>query len=206
MQTTHTSNIKTVIFDLGKVIVDFDHMIICTKLARHSPLSPDKIYESIFTFGLEAEFDRGNISSENFYQRVKQETKIEIDMDTFKQIWTNIFTLNPGIDNILSSLKEKYRLLCLSNTNVWHFEHCRKKFPVLKSFDGFILSCNVGQSKPHPAIFEAALESAGTASSKCLYIDDVPEYVTAARNLGIRGILFQSSGQLKNDLEIMALL
>lgn len=200
MHSKNSAQIKTIIFDLGKVIVDFDHMQICCRLSRHCPHEPEMIYDTIFTSGLENRFDRGLISPENFYGSVREALSLNINIDRFKEIWENIFTLIPGIDGLLIRLKARYRLLCLSNTNVWHFEYCREKFPVLKNFNGFILSYQVGESKPSRAIFNAALDSAGALPSECIYIDDVPQYVEAARQLGMHGISFNTVEKLKQEL------
>jgi putative hydrolase of the HAD superfamily len=131
---------------------------------------------------------------------VKKEACLEININVFQQIWTKIFTLNPGIEDLLSSLKNRYGLLCLSNTNSWHFEYCMQKFHALKLFDGFILSYEVGKTKPDSAIFEEALKKAATLPDECVYIDDVPEFVETANKLGINGIHFRTVKKLKKEL------
>ncbi len=194
------TNIKVIIFDLGKVVVNFDHMRICTKLSKHSTFKPDRIHDIIFNCGLETSFDNGTISPENFYSLVKKKLRLEIDKDSFQEIWTKIFTINPGIEALLSSLKNRYGLLCLSNTNSWHFEYCMQKYPALKLFDGFILSYKVGKRKPDRTIFEEAIKKAATLPDKCVYIDDVPEFVETAKKLGINGIHFRTVKKLKKEL------
>ena len=197
------NNIKVIIFDLGKVVVDFDHRRICKILSKQSPFEPDKIYDIIFTTGLEASFDKGQISPENFYLSVKKEARLEININVFQEIWTKIFTLNPGIKDLLSALKNSYKLLCLSNTNSWHFEYCLQKYHALKLFDGFILSYEVGKTKPDSAIFEEALKKAAVLPNKCVYIDDVPEFVETANKLGIYGIHFRTVEKLKKELSAL---
>jgi putative hydrolase of the HAD superfamily len=200
MLKTNPQQIRVIIFDLGNVIVNFDHMSICTKLSKHSAFEPDRIYDIIFNSGLETSFDKGMISPENFYSRVKKEAQLEIDKDSFKEIWTKIFTLNPEIEELISSLKNKYRLLCLSNTNSWHFEYCMQKFHVLKLFDSFILSYEVGKTKPDSTLFEEAIKKAATLPDECVYIDDVPEFVETANKLGMHGIHFKTVRKLKKEL------
>jgi putative hydrolase of the HAD superfamily len=194
-------DIRVIIFDLGKVIVDFNHQAICKRLAGHCSLAPEEIYEQLFESKLEAQFDEGRITPEQFYAAVTRKLGCNLSITSLKKIWNHIFTINPGIAALLLSLKKKYRLLCLSNTNVWHFEYCRKKFPVLRQFDAFILSYRVGVRKPRRKIFQEALRSAGTQAQQCIYIDDVPEYVRAAQALGMHGLHFTSAGQLNHDLK-----
>ena len=200
MNNNIKTNIKVIIFDLGKVIVDFDHMRICKILSKQSPFEPDNIFDIIFASGLETSFDKGLISPENFYLSVKKEARLEININVFQEIWTKIFTLNPEIEELISSLKNKYRLLCLSNTNSWHFEYCMQKFHVLKLFDSFILSYEVGKTKPDSTLFEEAIKKAATLPDECVYIDDVPEFVETASKLGINGIHFRTVRKLKKEL------
>jgi len=200
MLKTSPQQIRVIIFDLGKVIVNFDHMRICTKLSKHSAFEPDHIYDIIFKSGLESSFDKGMISPENFYSRVKKETQLEIDKDSFKEIWTKIFTINPGIEVLISSLKNRYKLFCLSNTNSWHFNYCLPTFSILKLFDGFTLSYEVGRTKPDKAIFEKAIQQADELPASCIYIDDIMEYVEAASIIGINGIHFITIEKLKKKL------
>jgi HAD superfamily hydrolase (TIGR01509 family) len=59
----------------------------------------------------------------------------------------------------------------------------------------------VGASKPSPLIFRAALQACKTTADNAIYIDDIPAYVEAARQLGMTGIVFQSPDLLIADLE-----
>jgi HAD superfamily hydrolase (TIGR01509 family) len=62
----------------------------------------------------------------------------------------------------------------------------------------------VGASKPSPLIFRAALQACKTTADNAIYIDDIPAYVEAARQLGMTGLVFQSPEQLIADLEQLA--
>lgn len=197
---------KTIIFDLGKVIVDFDHFIICRRLAQYSPYSPEQVYEIIFTAGLEDRFDRGLIAPALFYETVINELAININMDLFRKIWDNIFSLNPGIEQIIRKLKNRYELLCLSNTNQWQFDFCMQSFPVLKNFDSFVLSFEIGKKKPDKIIYKKALEQTSALPQECLYIDDIKKFTDAAEDNGIKAIQFISVQQLERELKVLEVL
>ena len=206
MPTYSTNLVKTIIFDLGKVIVDFDHFSICRNLAKYSPISPEEVYDKIFTSGLEEQFDKGRILPEFFFKTISNELNIGIETNQFREIWNNIFSLNKGIEQLVLRLKGRFELLCLSNTNPWQFEYCMKNFPVLSNFDSFILSFEIGERKPHPKIFQKAIEKARALPSECLYIDDMIEFVNVAEDMGMRGIQFVSVKQLENELKIFGVL
>lgn len=94
----------------------------------------------------------------------------------------------------------RYRLLLLSNTNAIHFEMLRREYPLLRHFHGMVLSHEVHLVKPQPAIFEAAVRLAGCSPEECFYTDDVPEFVDAARTLGIDSEQFRGVEKLEREL------
>ncbi|MEW6607546.1 MAG: HAD family phosphatase [bacterium] len=192
--------IKLIIFDLGNIILNFDHNIICRKLSQISRFSPQQVYEIIFTSGLERLYDEGKISTRDFFKKVSNRLKLNISLTGFKQIWQDIFWLNEGIEEILLSLRGRYKLFLLSNTNEIHFELAMAKFDVLNLIDEYILSYQVGFSKPAKEIFYEALKRANVEAEKCIYIDDIKEHIASASKIGMNVILFQSISQLKMDL------
>jgi epoxide hydrolase-like predicted phosphatase len=200
MNTQSPDLIKAIIFDLGNVIVLFDHFTICRNLSAYSPYSPEEIYNMLFTSGLESLFDTGKISPEDFFKEASGALQLTIDIEQFKEIWCNIFSLNPGIDNLIVKLKKKYQLFCLSNTNMWQFEHCRKHFTILDNFDSFILSFQEGVKKPDWKIYEKALQEADAVPEECIYIDDVKKFVQAAEEKGMKAIRFTSTEDLVSAL------
>jgi len=57
-----------------------------------------------------------------------------------------------------------------------------------------------GASKPNPVLYAAALKASKAKAGEAVYIDDIPAYVEAARNLGMSGIHYQSPESLKAEL------
>jgi HAD superfamily hydrolase (TIGR01509 family) len=66
-----------------------------------------------------------------------------------------------------------------------------------------IYSCSVRASKPSPVVFQAALKAVKTPASQAVFIDDIPEYVQAARSLGLHGIQYLNPEQLRSDLRAL---
>ncbi len=190
----------TIIFDLGKVIVDFDHMVFCRNASLHCDLSPDEIYRKIFHAGLEKRFDSGALTPEAFFNAVCSALSLKIDIGLFACLWSDIFTLTPGIESLINRLKQQYRLLCLSNTNPWHFNWCRQHFKVLEAFDACILSYECHCCKPDFGIYKKALKKTDALPAMCLYIDDIADNVAAARQLNMQGIVFSSVVELEQAL------
>ena len=88
----------------------------------------------------------------------------------------------------------------LSNTNIFHYEFCEKKFPFLEIFPNKILSYKLHVMKPHPKIYAEAIRACRVAPAECVYIDDIFEFVEAADYLGMHGITFTGVFNLEKDL------
>lgn len=193
--------VKCVISDLGRVILFFDNHIFFRKIAEHSPFSAEEIAGMVHDYyEFIVDYDSGRISSQEFYSRVVQILKAEIDDNSFFTIYNDVFTLNPPVLQALTRLRSRYRLVLLSNTDVQRFGFIRRKFPEILIFDAYVLSFEVGAIKPDPIIYQEALNEAGAKAQECLFIDDIPANVEAAENLGMMSILYGPETELEDEL------
>jgi len=104
------------------------------------------------------------------------------------------------------SLKKKYELYLLSNTDSIHQKYGWQKYDFLKHFDKLILSHEVGAVKPEKMIYLAVEETSGYPSKEHIFIDDVEEYVNAAKSLGWDGIHFKDYNSLVEELNLRKIL
>ena len=193
--------IKLVIFDIGKVILDFDHMITCNKLAKYSKKDARYIYDFIFNSEMLDEYERGKINSMEIFSAISGELGLDISFEKFKEIWSNIFTIKEGIEQLIHRVKTLAKIAVLSNTDEMHFEDIRDKVEIIKDFDWLFLSHEAGYRKPEKEIFEYAINKTGISPENIIFIDDIQEFVEAANKLGITGILYKDIITLKKDLE-----
>ncbi len=198
--------IEVILFDLGNVILPFNHYPIAEKLATFSrnkhPLDPAHIFDYLFDrlHGSVNAYETGKISSEQFFQSLKRAFRLQIAFEEFASIWNDIFEENKEVTRMIRSLKGRKKLGLISNTNPLHFDYVLAKYPVLHLFDRWILSFEVGYKKPAPEIFRIAIDWASVAPEKILFIDDLKPHVDAAISLGMQGIQFLSSQQLRERL------
>lgn len=193
--------IRSLIFDLGRVIVPFDFRRGYARMSERCGLPPEEIRARLVSDGLVREFECGRIDGHEFHRRVARLLESEIGFDEFREIWFSVFlpeTLIP--DSLLEALHRRYRTVLLSNTNAIHFEMIRGRYPILRHFDAFVLSYEAGAMKPEPGIYQVAVEAAGCAPQECFFTDDVPEFVDAARRMGIDAVLFEGAQQLEREL------
>ena len=190
---------KAIIFDLGRVLIDFDFKRGYQALEGMCPYRAAEIPGRLATCDLVERFETGLIEPRDFVAEMSAVLDLKIDYDRFCRIWSSIFTGTLVPENLLAGLAARYRLMLLSNTNAIHFEGLRASHPMLRHFHDLVLSYEVKAMKPRPEIFQEAIARAGCRAEECFYTDDVAAFVTAARNLGIDAVQFESAAQLERE-------
>jgi putative hydrolase of the HAD superfamily len=103
--------------------------------------------------------------------------------------------------DLLMVLKDKgYRLYLLTNVMPITFDCFMQRFSFMQLFDGIMPSFQAGVLKPDAEIYKKFLEKFQIQASSCLFIDDKAEFVAAARQVGIDGIVYTSYADLKTEL------
>jgi FMN phosphatase YigB (HAD superfamily) len=195
--------IKAIIFDLGRVIIDFDHRIAADKIAGLADKSSQDIFDLFFDSSLIQSFEEGNIAPVDFFNQVKKALGLGIGFAEFLPIWNEIFFLtreNKAVCDLAKKLRKSYVLALLSNVNKLHFEYIRKNFSVLSPFHHLLTSYELGFSKPDPLIYRKTLKVLKVLPQEAFYVDDRSELIEAAAKLGIRSFVFKGVEQLKTDL------
>lgn len=193
--------IKTVIFDLGRVIVPFDFHRAYQRIEAHCGIPAAEISGRIAPTGLVQEFESGRIEPEPFVEKLSSLLSLRLTYAEFCDVWSSIFLPETLVEEgLIEGLKKHHRLLLLSNTNAIHFDMIQANYPILRHFDSLILSYKVGAMKPAPAIYQAAIAEAKCRPQECFFTDDIPEYVEAAKKQGIDAVQFQSSEQIQEEL------
>ena len=199
--------IRSVISDLGKVLLWFDNDIFIRKLAAHCGRSVEETKEAAHSnLELIIAFDKGRISPTEFYERVVKALGARISREKFFAIYNDVFWLNARAVEAMKRVKPNCsRLLLLSNTDPERFGFVKKMFPQILIFDDYILSYELGLTKPEPEIFREAVRRAGCPADECAFIDDLPENVEAAVSLGAKGVLYTPTTDLVAELSRLGL-
>jgi FMN phosphatase YigB (HAD superfamily) len=191
------------VFDLGQVILPFEHRPIASKLweksRRRAVLTPDSIFNDLFDLhnGSVNSYEEGLTSSEEFFLDVRKRYDLEMSFEDFKDVWNNIFWGDPEVNEIILYLKARsYPVFLLSNTNELHFQHIIERFPIVHLMNEWILSFEVGAKKPKKRIYDAIFERADVKAEHVFYVDDIDTYVAAAASYGMRGLVYRSPDDL----------
>lgn len=194
---------KFIYFDLGNVLLFFDYRRACRQLSELTGVGQDKIWDVLFTGDLQQQFEKGRLTGQELYETFQRGTGATLDFETFAEAYSDIFQLNTPVKAILGQLVFcGYRLGVLSNTNELHWRLLTDgRYALLpNAFEQVVLSHEVGAVKPEPAIFEAAIQKAGTAPGEIFYMDDMPGHVASARACGIDAIQYTDPTALADEL------
>ena len=198
---------SAIVFDLGNVLIPFDYNILIEKINAIESGLGKKFYEYYRSnYSIHRDFERGFISEDEFVDKMLDVLEYRIDANTFCNYYADIFKVNEEVASLLPILKNKCKLFLLSNTDSIHQKYGWQKYDFLKHFDKLILSHVIGAVKPEEKIYRAVEEASGYPPKEHIFIDDVDEYVEAAKKLGWDGIHFKNYNFLLNELRIRKLL
>jgi HAD superfamily hydrolase (TIGR01509 family) len=193
--------IKALLFDLGNVLVAFDFTRGYQAIQKFSRYPAREIPRRIAESGLVPPYERGELSSEQFFERLAGLLCLNMTYQQFCDTWTAIFLPQPLLaEEFLAGLRERYRMVLVSNTNEIHYRMIRETYGVVRQFDAHVLSFEVGAMKPSERIYEEAVRRAGCRPEECFFTDDVPEFVEGARRYGLDAVQFRGVEALQHEL------
>ena len=193
--------VTTIVFDFGNVLGFFSHRKSAEQLAAYTTASPESIQAYLYGGTLEDDFDSGRVRPEVYRGLVRETFHLTCDDVQFDAALADMFTPNPDVCPLPALLAGRYRLLLLSNTNALHAPQFLRQFArVLEPFDARVLSHEVGVRKPDARIYEHCRRLAGRPAVECLFIDDLPSNVEAARACGWQGLVYRRGDDLRRGL------
>jgi putative hydrolase of the HAD superfamily len=193
-------SITTIVFDFGNVLGFFSHRKAAEQLAVYGS-SIDVLQAFLFEPRLEHEFESGRVTADAFAQLVRDHCRLSCDEEQFRLAFADMFTPNDEVCALVPRLKQRYRLLLLSNTNAFHAGQFRRQFAAtLNHFDHLVLSHEVGMRKPDAGIFEYCQRRAGCPTKELLFIDDLLANVAGARACDWQGIVYRRGADLAREL------
>jgi glucose-1-phosphatase len=194
--------LKTLLFDMGNVLVFFSHDRMCRQIAEVVGCAPDEIRRKLFDSQLQWDFERGRISEESFHRQLETMFRRTIPFGELRRATADIFEPNTDIVPLLDRLKSQgLRLVLLSNTCITHYDWVRSRYDLLDRFDDVTVSFRAGAIKPEDAIYEDALTRIECAPGECFYTDDIPAYVEKGRTFGLQAETFTGVDELTRQLE-----
>ena len=189
----HFSNISTLIFDFGGVLIDLD---MNQSILNFKKLGVENVENYLSNFGQSGFFmqlEKGKISAEEFRSEIRKMTTNTITDKEIDDAWNAFLVRIPSEKlDIVYQLRKKFRVIMLSNTNAIHFPYAERTFFSYKNrsideyFDKCYRSYDMKMAKPDAEIFEAILNQEQVAPNQCLLLDDGPKNIEQAQKLGFQ--------------------
>lgn len=179
-----------VVFDLGKVLVDFDYSIAGRRIAARSKMSAAEVQKFLDHSPLLYRYETGLMTRQEFFETVRNQTSFSGSVEEFGGYFADIFSEMPQMTAMQGALRRNgIRTYIFSNTNDLAIEHIRRAFPFFSNFDGYILSYEIGAMKPAAKIYEALEAMSGKRGAEIIYLDDRQENIDAGAARGWRTVL-----------------
>jgi putative hydrolase of the HAD superfamily len=194
-------NVKTVVFDLGRVLVGIDYKgEKFISLMRSAGITAGEAFDKFWFLSEVRQHMTGEITPREFHRRATARFGVDIPYEEFVEGWCDLFHPVPEMKALFDEIAGRYDVGLLSDTDPLHWEKILEMYPWLRKIEKPTLSFNVGCLKPHPDIYAAAAADCGRAKEECLFIDDKIENVDGARYCGMPALHFTSVEKLRRDL------
>lgn len=198
---------SVVVFDLGKVLVDFDYSRAGRRIAAQSRLSATEVQDYLDHSPLLFRYETGLMTRQEFFETVRAHTGFRGSITEFGNFFADIFTEMPAMTALHAALRAKgIPTYIFSNTNDLAIEHIRRTFPFFSNFDGYIFSYEVGAMKPDAKIYAALEQLTGKRGAEIVYLDDRAENIAAGAARGWQTILQTAPATSQAAIKTLGLL
>lgn len=192
---------KAIIFDLGKVLLDFDYQIALRRLLPRCGLTFEALRRVLTQDPLLLEYEGGQHSTAEFFTRLQALTGYTGTLAEFRRVFGDIFTPIEPMLALHADLRARgWRTYIFSNTNELAVEFIRSQFPFFAEFDGYVLSYEVRSMKPAPPMYEVVEQLSGCRGAELFYLDDRPENVAAGWSRGWQGVVHREPDESRAAL------
>ncbi|MDB6068540.1 MAG: hypothetical protein JWR26_4748 [Pedosphaera sp.] len=197
---------KVVVFDLGKVLLDFDFGIVAPKIAARGKISAAQVQKLIDQSPLLFRFETGLMTKEEFYQAICKETGYEGSFEEFSDVFGDIFKpIVPMLELQRTLRKQGIPTYVFSNTNDLAIPFIRRRYPFFSDFDGYIFSYEHGSMKPDAKLYEVVERVTGRHGPEIIYVDDRAENIAAGAARGWQVILQETPEKTRAALRAVGL-
>ncbi|WP_286145327.1 HAD family hydrolase [Bacteroides caecimuris] len=195
--------IKNLIFDFGKVLVDYDFQHVLNRYFKEDKESERKFCDIFMSKEFIDACDRELIPFEELIKETQRAHPYFHDaLDFFYDNYTEYVTNEiEGMKELLVTLKKMgFKLYGLSN---WcsAVHEIMRRYDIFDLLDGRVVSCEEQVIKPETEIYMRLCKRFGLIPSECLFTDDKIENIRGAESIGMNAVLFTSTKQYVNDIE-----
>lgn len=191
-------------FDLGNVLLYFDHDLAFRRMAKIAGVSPKQMRAAVMDTELQIAYETGHISGSEFVDRIAQHLDKRLNVEPILEAAADMFIANTHILPVLERVKElRIPMGLLSNTCEAHWQWIlQQRYPqVVDWFSPVILSFEAKSMKPDKGIYEQAEERAGVAPEHIFFTDDRADNIEAASKRGWQTQVFVNADRLMQTID-----
>ena len=195
--------IKAVIFDIGRVLIDFNFREGFRRFDGQMPYTPEEALQRMKAAGLFRSTNLGELLPWSLYLRTREllELSPAVDFHLFRAVYGAIFTEKPEMTDLMRRLAPRYQLALLSNTDMLHRHVLEEQFEHLHLAAVRVYSDVERMMKPDVRIYRTVLERlGGVAPTEAVFLDDLPENVAGARAAGLHAFQFTTRAEIEPSL------
>lgn len=183
--------IKTIVTDLGRVVLLFDFNLLIKRLAQKSGLLESETLRRLNPQGeIFLDYIKGRTSPKDFHRHVCKVLETQISYEDFCDIWCNIWTPNdPVIQLWRKAKKNGHRIVLLSDLDELHHGWVTSHFQ-LEFLDASIYSFQVGCAKPSREIYRLTEPYCKCKIEEVVVVDDLIPNVLAPRSFGYNAVQY----------------
>ena len=194
--------IKNIVFDIGGVLADFRIMEFMAEKGFDAPMIKRILKASVMS-PYWMSFERGELTEDETLRGFAgQDPEIE---DELRRAFSNIegmLTMRDYAIPLVQDLKARgFGVYYLSNYSKKAYDECASSLAFMPYMDGGLVSFRAGRTKPDPEMYRMFLDEFGLSADECVFVDDTPENVDAAKELGFTGIVFTGPEELDRELQ-----
>ena len=180
---------EVVVFDLGKVLLDFDYDIAIRRFAERSDVGIDKVRELINS-SVQHDYESGKITTDEFFSYVSSGAGFQGGLSEFVDFFSDIFSPMEMMLNFFKRVKKAGLPICVfSNTNEIAIQYISKQYSFYDDFDFYVLSFQEKGMKPDEPIYRVVEKKTMKSGEAILYIDDRLENIETGNRLGWQTVL-----------------
>lgn len=192
---------KNIIFDFGNVLVQWH---------------PELVYGDYFGDEAKAWWFLRHVADMDWRQRIDAGESVDgcirekqaqypeyaEAVELYRSRWREMLTDEvPGMREVILELRTmNYEIYGLTNWSMETFPEARERFGILQMIDRYVVSGAEGLVKPDPRLFLVLLDRYQLKADECLFIDDNPDNVAAAKGMGMQSIVFNGAEDLRKKL------
>lgn len=197
------SQFKTIIFDLGGVLIDWNPEYVFLKEFRGNREKMDWFLNEICAWDWNMNQDAGYPLSKATEDRIAMFPEYEDLIRMYYGRWEEMlgYTHEDTLEILESVVNNtNYHVYALTNWSGETFPVALQKFPWLQWFEGILVSGDEGLRKPHIEIYELMLSRYNIKPHEAIFIDDSLKNIEGSEAVGIKGVHFENAAALKKDL------